>query len=175
MAFKKQSSFSTTLFTLFWSFCLWGINASPKLIICSLFFIAFMLTGLFLKEALGTKKAIKLFAWCLSLNLGLLLFQGKSLHLYSFLPLIAGGYISWVVFEKLPCGFSRSSRILISLLTGIATDGLLIAPWEYLTFGADKLPKIFMKSLGFKSLYAGIASLGITLLPNRFFPAGRSR
>lgn len=164
-----------TLLTLFWAFSLWGINASNKLIICSLFFVAFLLTGLFAKHTWGFKNAIGLFGLSLGLNLCVLLLQGKSLPLHSVLPLMAGGYVSWAVFDRLPSKVSFGVRLFLSLLLGIVTDGLLIAPWEYLHFGADKLPMIVMKSVGLKVLYAGILSLGIKLLPSRFFPADRSR
>ena len=86
-----------TLLTLFWAFSLWGINASTKLIICSLFFVAFLLTGLLAKHTWGFKKAIGLFGLSLEINLCVLLIQGKSLHLYSVLPLMAGGCVSWAV------------------------------------------------------------------------------
>ena len=150
-----------------WSFIilsvsLYAINASNKLIICSIFFILSLVMSLKTIEKQGINKGFVLISAAILANLGVMCLWVNNILLYSFLPFIAAVLVSYYIGKTIK-GHAVFRSLFIPLICGIVTDALLIAPWEYCHFGAAKLPMILVKSIAFKSFYAFIAASGVFL------------
>lgn len=137
-----------------------GINTSNKLIVCSIFMVLSLGMGLLMQAKYGRKAAFLMLTLGIILQSLAMVLMGHELYLYSWIPFGCAVFVTGVVFERLQGLFaSRTSlTIFLALLCGIGVDGLLIAPWEGMVFGFDRLPWIIIKSLTFKTLYAALLS-----------------
>lgn len=144
------------------SVSLYGINASNKLIICSIFFILSLIFSLKNLKKHVINKGFVIISAAILANLGVMCLLGNDILLYSFLPFTAAVLVSYHIGKKFK-EHAVFMSLFVPVICGIVTDALLIAPWEYFHFGAAKLPMILVKSIAFKSFYAFIAASGVFL------------
>lgn len=138
-----------------------GINSSNKLIVCSIFMVLSLGIGLLAQVKYGRKQALSILMASMTLHTLIMIIMGHDIYLYSFIPFGCACFAAGLQFERLQTSQRYSTPLIIffSLVSGIVVDGILIAPWEGLHFGFEKLPNIIFRSLSFKTLYAGILSL----------------
>ncbi len=147
------------LYTVGLTLLLSGINVSPKLIVCSIFMVLSLAMGLWMQTVYGRKNAFTVILSSIGLyGVGMSLMQ-ESLYLYSFIPFGVACYVASAAFEKFKQNRMMPLAIFMALVSGVVVDGLLIAPWELMHFGAEKLPLIMVKGLSYKTFYAGLLSL----------------
>ncbi|MCP4922961.1 MAG: hypothetical protein GY915_02880 [bacterium] len=142
---------------------IYGINATPKLLICSLFFVASLLLLNGIYQKLGTKKHFQAASIALAINALPLLFSFSWMLPFSLFGAFTAFTISLFVFKKFESNLSISWSLFLGFSSAILVDALIISIWEVSYFGMGMTFAIMGKSVSYKIGYSAFAALSVHL------------
>ena len=149
----------------------YSLNSVPKIWQCAFLFVLLVLLTNFITLAYSTKKAVQTvclstaFALMLSLNKTYFI-QGEAisgLFFTSYLAILVSCVSSAFLFSYLVKneGISLPASASLTIFLTAFFDGILMAVFFMPLYPMARVTNIFLKEVGFKTLYAGIAYVAL--------------